>query len=143
MSRTRVELWERFQRYYLEYPEIGPALDLRRMNSPDEFIPAMKPRLQKAFSEMAEPECGTIANADGKLMVGHYWFWLARIVSELGRTLAVTTEMGNGIMEAQVSPFAMGALIARFEPSVGLYASFVNVNAYHQPPVGGRKWSSN
>ena len=121
MSRTRVD------QKYLEYPETGLALDLSRMNSPDEFIPSIESRLQKAFSEMAELERGAIANPDEKRMVGHYW--LARIGSEPGRTLAVTTEIRNGILEAQVSPFAMGALIAQFEPAVGLYASFVNVNA--------------
>ena len=38
-----------------------------------------------------------------------------------------------------VSPFIVGALIALFERAVGLYASLVNVNAYHQPGVEAGK----
>jgi glucose-6-phosphate isomerase len=39
----------------------------------------------------------------------------------------------------QVSPFAIGALIALFERAVGFYASLINVNAYHQPGVEAGK----
>jgi glucose-6-phosphate isomerase len=39
----------------------------------------------------------------------------------------------------EVSPFTVGALIALFERAVGLYASLVNVNAYHQPGVEAGK----
>jgi len=38
-----------------------------------------------------------------------------------------------------VSAFGVGALIALFERAVGLYASLINVNAYHQPGVEGGK----
>lgn len=34
-----------------------------------------------------------------------------------------------------VSPFNVGMLIALFERAVGFYASFVGINAYHQPAV--------
>lgn len=34
-----------------------------------------------------------------------------------------------------VSPFYVGMLIALFERAVGFYASFVGINAYHQPAV--------
>ncbi len=39
----------------------------------------------------------------------------------------------------EVSPFAVGMLIALFERAVGLYASLINVNAYHQPGVEAGK----
>ncbi|MEH2111196.1 glucose-6-phosphate isomerase [Nostoc sp.] len=39
----------------------------------------------------------------------------------------------------QVSPRTVGALIALYERAVGLYASLVNVNAYHQPGVEAGK----
>jgi glucose-6-phosphate isomerase len=43
----------------------------------------------------------------------------------------------------KVSPFSVGVLIALFERSVGLYASLINVNAYHQPGVeAGKKAAS-
>lgn len=39
----------------------------------------------------------------------------------------------------ELSPRSLGALIAVFERAVGLYASLVNVNAYHQPGVEAGK----
>jgi glucose-6-phosphate isomerase len=39
----------------------------------------------------------------------------------------------------QVNPHTVGALIALYERAVGLYASLVNVNAYHQPGVEAGK----
>jgi glucose-6-phosphate isomerase len=39
----------------------------------------------------------------------------------------------------QVSPASVGALIALYERAVGLYASLIHVNAYHQPGVEGGK----
>lgn len=39
----------------------------------------------------------------------------------------------------QVNPRTVGALIALYERAVGLYASMVNINAYHQPGVEAGK----
>ena len=39
----------------------------------------------------------------------------------------------------EVSPFTIGMLIALYERAVGLYASLVNINAYHQPGVEAGK----
>lgn len=39
----------------------------------------------------------------------------------------------------EVTPEAVGQLIALFERAVGLYASLVNINAYHQPGVEAGK----
>ncbi|MCM0084076.1 glucose-6-phosphate isomerase [Geomonas sp. Red32] len=39
----------------------------------------------------------------------------------------------------EVSPLTVGALIALYERAVGLYASLVNINAYHQPGVEAGK----
>ena len=66
-------LWERFQRYYTEFPSIGLGLDISRMNFTKEFIEQIKPRLAKAFAAMEELEAGAIANPDENRMVGHYW----------------------------------------------------------------------
>ena len=33
----------------------------------------------------------------------------------------------------EVTPRTVGALIALYERAVGIYASLVNINAYHQP----------
>ncbi|NBV24938.1 MAG: glucose-6-phosphate isomerase [Proteobacteria bacterium] len=73
MSATPEQLWQRFQQHYTEFPTLGLALDLSRMNFPADFLPAMQPRLAQAFTAMAELERGAIANPDEKRMVGHYW----------------------------------------------------------------------
>ena len=73
MNATPEQLWQRFQKHYTEFPSLGLALDLSRMNFGDDFLPAMQPRLAKAFAAMAELERGAIANPDEKRMVGHYW----------------------------------------------------------------------
>ena len=39
----------------------------------------------------------------------------------------------------EISPTSIGALIALYERAVGLYASLINVNAYHQPGVEAGK----
>lgn len=39
----------------------------------------------------------------------------------------------------EITPAAVGRLIALFERAVGLYASLVNINAYHQPGVEAGK----
>jgi glucose-6-phosphate isomerase len=44
----------------------------------------------------------------------------------------------------EVNPKTVGSLIALYERAVGLYASLVNINAYHQPGVeAGKKAASN
>jgi glucose-6-phosphate isomerase len=47
------------------------------------------------------------------------------------------------ITVGEVTPFTVGILIALYERAVGLYASLVNINAYHQPGVeAGKKAAS-
>src|ERR1022692_5150237 len=73
MNLTKVEWWERFQKYYTEFPKLGLAVDLSRMNVDDTFFARMEPKIQKAFADMAKLEAGAIANPDENRMVGHYW----------------------------------------------------------------------
>jgi glucose-6-phosphate isomerase len=42
-----------------------------------------------------------------------------------------------------ITPFSVGMLIALFERAVGLYASLININAYHQPGVESGKKAAN
>jgi glucose-6-phosphate isomerase len=70
---SKQQLWKRFQQYYSEFPKLGLAIDLSRMNFDERFFASMEPRIQKAFAAMAELEKGAIANPDEKRMVGHYW----------------------------------------------------------------------
>jgi len=73
MNYTKLQWWERFQKYYTEYPEVGLAVDLSRMNVPDEFFASMESRVKQALADMAALEEGAIANPDENRMVGHYW----------------------------------------------------------------------
>ena len=73
MSYTKLQWWERFQKYHFAFPAVGLAVDLSRMNVDDAFFAAMEPRIQKAFADMAALEKGAIANPDEQRMVGHYW----------------------------------------------------------------------
>lgn len=65
--------WERFTTHYLSIEELGFALDISRMDFEDGFLERMEPRIQSAYSAMAELEAGAIANPDESRMVGHYW----------------------------------------------------------------------
>ena len=73
MNYSKLQWWERFQKYYAEFPTLGLAVDLSRMNVDDKFFARMEPRMQKTFSDMAALERGAIANPDENRMVGHYW----------------------------------------------------------------------
>ena len=73
MNFSKSELWARFQKYYVEFPSVGLAIDISRMNFPDNYLDSMKMPIQKAFIAMAELEKGGIANPDEHRMVGHYW----------------------------------------------------------------------
>ena len=66
-------LWQRFQRYFLEYRELGFSIDISRMKFPDDLFEKMQPRIEQAFAAMRELEAGAIANPTEKRMVGHYW----------------------------------------------------------------------
>ena len=66
-------LWQRFQRYFLEYRELGFSLDISRMKFPDDLFEKMQPRIEQAFAAMRELETGAVANPTEKRMVGHYW----------------------------------------------------------------------
>ena len=73
MQFSKEQLWHRFQKHYTEFSALGLSIDLSRVNFPDDFFSQMEPRMQKAFTAMAELEKGAIANPDEKRMVGHYW----------------------------------------------------------------------
>jgi glucose-6-phosphate isomerase len=73
MNYTKLQRWERFQKYYKEFPTLGLAVDLSRMNVDDAFFAAMEPKVKKAFADMDALEAGAIANPDENRMVGHYW----------------------------------------------------------------------
>lgn len=73
MTRTPTAQWQRFNQYYLEFPTLGLALDLSRMEFPETFFPSMVPLVSKSMEAMVRLEKGEIANPDENRMVGHYW----------------------------------------------------------------------
>ena len=73
MKKSKEELWQRFQKYYSEFREIGFAIELSRIDFPDDFFESMEPQMRNAFDAMDRLERGGIANPDENRMVGHYW----------------------------------------------------------------------
>ena len=73
MQLSKPQLWDRFQRHYVEFPSLGLAVDISRVLFPDDYFAGMEPRMQRAYIAMAELEKGGVANPDEKRMVGHYW----------------------------------------------------------------------
>ena len=57
-------LWDRFQKYFLRYEDLGISIDISRMRFEDGFFPKMEPLAGKAVKKMAELEAGAIANPD-------------------------------------------------------------------------------
>src|ERR1051325_7905618 len=84
-------LWQRFQRYFLEYPELGFSLDISRMKFPEDMFDKMRPQIEQAFATMRQLEAGAIANPTEKRMVGHYWLRNPA----LAPTPAIRAEMTN------------------------------------------------
>src|SRR5438046_9155179 len=66
-------LWQRFQRYLVEYRQLGFSLDISRMKFPDDLFERIRSQIEHAFAAMRELEAGAIANPTEKRMVGHYW----------------------------------------------------------------------
>lgn len=73
MSNLLDTNWNRFEKYYREYPEIGLAIDISRVAFPADFFGQMAPAINEAFLQMDRLEAGSIANPDEQRMVGHYW----------------------------------------------------------------------
>src|SRR5262245_217008 len=73
MEKSQHDSWERFQRYYTNFPEIDLSIDLSRMNFPDDYFTKMAGAMQKAFAAMDALEKGAISNPDENRMVGDYW----------------------------------------------------------------------
>ncbi|MFL6585211.1 MAG: glucose-6-phosphate isomerase [Chthoniobacterales bacterium] len=85
-------LWERFQKYFLAYDDLGLLVDISRMRFADDFFETMQPRVENAFAAMQALESGGIANPDEERMVGHYWLRDAKLApnEELRREITET-----------------------------------------------------
>jgi glucose-6-phosphate isomerase len=89
------------------------------------FIEVLKDRSGEAL----EVEAGGVTSGD---YLQGFFLGTRDALSEKDRhSITVTV--------ADVSPKTLGMLIALYERAVGLYASLVNINAYHQPGVEAGK----
>jgi glucose-6-phosphate isomerase len=94
MKWTNDQLWARYKKNLTEYPELGLALDLSRMNFPDDYFAEMAPRMALAFQAMEALERGAIANPDEGRRVGHYWLRTPSLAPcpELGAEITCNVE---------------------------------------------------
>ena len=98
MKLNDAQMWERFQKFYTDFPPLGLALDLSRTELTDEYVEKIQPQLEASFRAMAELEGGAIANPDEKRMVGHYWLRNAalaptpEIQREITNTIVIVTD---------------------------------------------------
>jgi glucose-6-phosphate isomerase len=88
------------------------------------------------FIEVLQDREGDSLEIEPGITSGDYLFGFLygtrQALSENGRqSMTITVE--------RVDAATIGALITLFERSVGLYASLVNINAYHQPGVEAGK----
>lgn len=115
MKLTKLELWQRFQQFYREYPTVGLALDFSRMDFTPEFLSKMEPAVQRALDSMEALDKGAIANPDEKRMVGHYWL--------RNSGLAPTPEIAKEIEEtlAAIKDFAAAVHGGKIKGAAGVF----------------------
>lgn len=88
------------------------------------FIEVLKDREHE--STMVEPE-----TTSGDYLSGFFQGTRSALYEKDRESVTITIR--------EISPQSVGALIALYERAVGLYASLINVNAYHQPGVEAGK----
>ncbi len=86
------------------------------------------PGLQRFAPESLEVEPGITS---GDFLTGFYLGTRGALYEKGRESMTVTV--------VEVNEFSVGMLIALFERAVGLYASLISVNAYHQPGVEAGK----
>ncbi|MBN8421884.1 MAG: glucose-6-phosphate isomerase [Verrucomicrobia bacterium] len=95
--------WDRFQKYFVRYSNLGFSIDISRMAFADDLFTQMGGRIESAYKAMIELEAGAIANPDEKRMVGHYWLRNARLAPndaiqhEISETLAATLKFAADV----------------------------------------------
>lgn len=105
------------------------------------FIEALKdasPRLIADAASKSLPAgfCAAEVQVDAGITSGDY---LAGFLQGTREALYEKGRQSIGITVNEVSEYSLGMLIALFERAVGLYASLININAYHQPGVEAGK----
>lgn len=101
--------WDRFQKYFVRYSNLGFSIDISRMAFEDDLFSKMAGRIESAYKAMTELEAGAIANPDEQRMVGHYWLRNARLAPndalqhEISETLAATLKFAADIHAGTVT----------------------------------------
>lgn len=90
-----ITLWERYQQYLCNCPQLGLTLDVSRMKFDDSFLKQMHPALSRALAEMQELESGAIANMDEQRMVGHYWLRSPELAPQQNLQDEITTTISR------------------------------------------------
>jgi glucose-6-phosphate isomerase len=88
------------------------------------------------FIEVLNDGCGSSLAVEPNVTSGDF---LEGFYLGTRQALADKNRESITITIKEISPFSIGMLIALFERAVGIYASLVNINAYHQPGVEGGK----
>ena len=94
------------------------------------------PNFFATFIEVLEDRQGESIEVEPKITTGDY---LSGFFQGTRRALYEKNRESITITIPQVNPRTVGALIALYERAVSLYASLVNINAYHQPGVEAGK----
>ncbi len=101
--------WDRFQKYFVRYSNLGFSIDISRMAFEDDLFSKMAPRVESAYKAMIELEAGAIANPDEQRMVGHYWLRNARLAPndalqhEISETLAATLKFAADVHSGAIT----------------------------------------
>src|SRR6476620_11275009 len=129
-------LWQRFQRYFLEYRDLGFSLDISRMKFPDDLFEKLQPQIERAFAAMRELEAGAIANTTENRMVGHYWL--------RNSALAPTPEIRSEIEETirRIKVFAQAVHTGKITAKHGKRCEHVRHIANRGAALGPRRVSA-
>ncbi|MBC6421858.1 MAG: glucose-6-phosphate isomerase [Hormoscilla sp. SP12CHS1] len=109
-TATPATLWQRYQDWLYYHEGLGFYLDVSRMGFDDAFVEAMRPKLDKAFADMAALEKGAIANPDENRMVGHYWLRnpdlapTALLKQEIVETLEQIESFVHKVLSGEIHP---------------------------------------
>lgn len=94
------------------------------------------PNFFATFIEVLEDRKGTSIEVEAGITSGDY---LSGFLQGTRQALYENHRDSVTVTIPQVNSRTVGALIALYERAVGLYASLVNINAYHQPGVEAGK----
>lgn len=94
------------------------------------------PNFFATFIEVLEDRSGTSPEIEPGVTSGDY---LSGFIQGTRQALYENQRDSITLTISQVNPRTVGALIALYDRAVGLYASLVNINAYHQPGVEAGK----